>query len=379
MCNALPVGGLAAPDGHLYGVYYALEHSMECWLLNARHMANVPGRKTDVADAEWICQLVEHGLVRPSFVPPPAIRDIRELTRYRRTVAEERTREAHRLDKVLQDAGVKLSSVASDVLGMSARLMLDALIAGTKDPEVLADLAKGLLRKKLPQLREALNGQFSTRHAVVVGEILAHLDYLDESMERLSAAISEAITPFADARDRLTTIPGVDRRVAEAVIGEIGVDMGRFPTAAHLASWAGMCPGQPSPPASPAKAQPATATAGCNATSRWPPWPRPAAKTATCPANITGSRADGASVEPAKLSATPSSSPSGTSSRPTVPPTRTSALTGSTAATTPPTELTANSPNSAASAANSVPTPTGPPPSPCQPRKHTQPTQTISP
>ncbi|GAC1353961.1 MAG: IS110 family transposase [Acidimicrobiales bacterium] len=236
--------GMEATGVYWKPVFYVLEEAMECWLLNARHMANVPGRKTDVADAEWICQLVEHGLVRPSFVPPPAIRDIREVTRYRRTVAEERTREAQRLDKVLQDAGVKLSSVASDVLGMSSRLMLEALISGTRDPVVLADLAKGHLRKKIPQLQQALSGRFGPRHAVVVGEILAHLDYLDEAMERLSAAIDTAIAPFADARDRLTTIPGVDRRIAESLIGEIGVDMTRFPTAAHLASWAGMCPGQ---------------------------------------------------------------------------------------------------------------------------------------
>jgi transposase len=236
--------GMEATGVYWKPPFYVLEDSMECWLLNARHMANVPGRKTDVADAEWICQLVEHGLVRPSFVPPPAIRDIREVTRYRRTVAEERTREAQRLDKVLQDAGVKLSSVASDVLGMSGRLMLEALVAGTRDPVVLADLAKGHLRKKLPQLQEALTGRFATRHAVVVAEILAHLDYLDEAMERLSDAVDKAMVPFADARHRLTTIPGVDRRIAEAIIGEIGVDMTRFPTAAHLASWAGMCPGQ---------------------------------------------------------------------------------------------------------------------------------------
>ncbi len=236
--------GMEATGVYWKPVFYVLEDTTDCWLLNARHMANVPGRKTDVADAEWITQLVEHGLVRPSFVPPPFIRDVRELTRYRRTVIEERSREAQRLDKVLQDAGLKLSSVASDVLGLSSRLMLEALVAGTKDPEVLADLAKGHLRRKLPALRQALTARFSHRHAVVVAEILAHLDYLDESVQRLSLAIDEAIAPFADARDRLTTIPGVDRRTAEALIGEIGVDMSRFPTAAHLASWAGMCPGQ---------------------------------------------------------------------------------------------------------------------------------------
>ncbi len=225
-------------------VFYVLEDAMECWLLNARHMRNVPGRKTDVGDAEWICQLTEHGLVRPSFVAPQEIRDLRELTRYRRTLAEERTREAQRLDKVLQDAGVKLSSVASDVLGVSSRAMLGALVEGTRDPAVLADLAKGRLRAKLPLLRSALEGRFGARHGILVSEILSHLDYLDEAMGRMTSAIEEAIAPFADARDRLCSIPGVDRRIAEAIIGEIGVDMGHFPTAAHLASWAGMCPGQ---------------------------------------------------------------------------------------------------------------------------------------
>ena len=225
-------------------IFYVLEDAMECWLLNARHMRNVPGRKTDIGDAEWICQLTEHGLVRPSFVAPKEIRDLREFTRYRRTLAEERTREAQRLDKVLQDAGVKLSSVASDVLGASSRAMLAALVEGTRDPAVLADLAKGKLRSKLPALRTALEGRFGPRHAVLVSEILSHLDYLDEAIGRMTSAIEEAIAPFAEARDRLCSIPGIDRRIAEAVIGEIGVDMGRFPTAAHLASWAGMCPGQ---------------------------------------------------------------------------------------------------------------------------------------
>jgi transposase len=225
-------------------VFYVLEDAMECWLLNARHMRNVPGRKTDVGDAEWICQLTEHGLVRPSFVAPKEIRDLREFTRYRRTLAEERTREAQRLDKVLQDAGVKLSSVATDVLGVSSRAMLAALVEGTRDPTALADLAQGRLRAKLPALRSALEGRFSGRHALLVSEILSHLDYLDEAMGRMTSAIQEAIAPFAEARDRLCSIPGVDRRIAEAIIGEIGVDMGRFPTAAHLASWAGMCPGQ---------------------------------------------------------------------------------------------------------------------------------------
>jgi len=225
-------------------VFYVLEDAMECWLLNARHMRNVPGRKTDVADAEWIARLVEVGLVRPSFVPDRPIRQIRDLTRFRRTRMEERTREAQRLDKVLQDAGVKLSSVASDPLGVSGRAMLGALVAGGRDPEALADLAKGTLRKKIPQLKAALEGRFDAHHALLVAEILEQLDGLDASIGRLSEEIDRLIAPFADARDRLTTIPGVDKRAAEAIIGEIGVDMSRFPTAGHLASWAGMCPGQ---------------------------------------------------------------------------------------------------------------------------------------
>jgi transposase len=236
--------GMEATGVYWKPVFYVLEEAVECWLLNARHMHNVPGRKTDMADAEWICRLTEHGLVRPSFVPPRPIRELRELTRYRKTRIEERTREAQRLDKVLQDAGVKLSSVASDVLGKSARAMLEALVAGSRDPEILADLARGRMRSKLPQLRSALTGRFGTHHAVLIGEVLAHLDYLDESIERLSAEVDRVIAPFAHQRDLLATIPGVDRRVAEAIIGEIGVDMSRFPTAAHLASWAGMCPGQ---------------------------------------------------------------------------------------------------------------------------------------
>src|SRR3954463_13913018 len=206
-------------------------------------MKNVPGRKTDVKDAEWICQLVEHGLVRPSFVPPREIRELRNLTRYRKTQIEERTREVQRLEKVLQDAGIKLSSVATRVLGASGRAMLDALVEGTTDPEVLADLAKARLRKKIPALREALEGHFSNHHAFMVGRILAHVDYLEESIADLSSQIERVIAPFSKQVELLETIPGVDRRTAETLIAEIGVDMSQFPTAGHLASWAGMCPG----------------------------------------------------------------------------------------------------------------------------------------
>ena len=236
--------GMEATGVYWKPVYYVLEDVLECWLLNARHMRNVPGRKTDVADADWICRLVRFGLVRPSFVPPKPIRELRNLTRYRRTRIEERTREVQRLDKVLQDAGVKLSSVASDILGRSGRDMLTALVAGSRDPEVLAELARGRLRSKIPLLQSALTGRFGPNHALVVGEILAHLDYLDESIGRLQDGIDELVAPFARARDRLCTIPGVDTVVAEAIIGEIGVDMATFPTYGHLASWAGECPGQ---------------------------------------------------------------------------------------------------------------------------------------
>jgi len=216
----------------------------ECWLLNARHLHNVPGRKTDVADAAWIAELVEYGLVRPSFVPPAPIRELRALTRYRKSQIEERTREVQRLDKVLQDAGIKLSSVASDILGVSGRAMLDALAAGTTDPAVLSELAKGQLRKKIPALREALTAFFATHHRIVVTEILAKLDYLDEAIDRLSVEIDQVIAPFADKVALLDTIPGVDLRTAQCLIAEIGVDMAVFGSAERLASWAGRCPGQ---------------------------------------------------------------------------------------------------------------------------------------
>lgn len=224
-------------------VYYVLEDDLECWLLNAHHLKAVPGRKTDVRDAEWICQLVEHGLVRASFVPPRPIRELRDLTRYRKALINERTREVQRLDKVLQDAGIKLSSVATEVLGVSGRAMLEALVSGTHDPEVLADLARGRLRQKLPQLREALEGRFRSHHALILGELLGHIDYLDEAIARLSEEAGQRIAPFSEEVALLDTIVGVDRRAAEVILAEIGPDMSRFPTHRHLASWAGRCPG----------------------------------------------------------------------------------------------------------------------------------------
>jgi transposase len=237
------VVGMESTGVYWKPVYYLLEDDFEVWLLNAQHLKNVPGRKTDVADSVWICQLVEHGLVRPSFVPPKPIRELRDLTRYRKALLAERTREVQRLHKVLEDAGIKLASVASDPLGVSGRAMLEALVAGTHDPQVLAELARGRLRAKLPALREALEGRFGAHHGLLVGEMLARIDQMDETISRLSAEVARVVAPFSPLLALLMTIPGVSRRTAEVILAEIGPDMGRFPTAAHLASWAGVCPG----------------------------------------------------------------------------------------------------------------------------------------
>jgi transposase len=224
-------------------VWAVLEDRFECVLVNARHVKQVPGRKTDVRDAEWLCQLLEAGLLKPSLVPPKPVRTLRNLTSYRKSQIRDRQREMNRLHKVMQDTGIKLDTVATDMIGKSGRAMLDALVSGTTDPVVLADLARGQLRKKLPALRAALEGRFDSEHVLVVGRILAHIDYLDEAIDELSGAIEEQLGPFAPAVELLCTIPGVGRRAAEVIIAETGGDMTAFPTAKHLASWAGMCPG----------------------------------------------------------------------------------------------------------------------------------------
>jgi transposase len=224
-------------------VWHILEDDFELTLCNARHVKQVPGRKTDISDAQWLCQLMEAGLLRGSFVPPKPQRQLRTLTRYRKTQIAERQREANRLHKALEDTGIKLDCVASDILGKSGRAMLDALVQGTTDPEVLADLAKGRLRAKLPALREALEGRFEAHHALVIGAILAHLDFLDEQIARLSDAIEAQLGPFAAGVELATSLTGVARRTAEVLVSEIGVEMTVFPTAGHLASWAGGCPG----------------------------------------------------------------------------------------------------------------------------------------
>jgi len=224
-------------------VWAILEDEFDCLLVNARHVKQVPGRKTDVSDAAWLCQLLEAGLLSRSFVPPKPIRSLRNLTRYRKAQIQERQREANRLHKILEDTGIKLDCVATDILGVSGRLMLDALVAGTSDPTVLAELAKGKLRKKIPALKEALVGYFDRQHALIVSAILAHLDFLDEQIQLLSDEIEEQLAPFGKAVELLCTIPGVQRRTAEVIVAEIGTDMSRFPSDRHLASWAGQCPG----------------------------------------------------------------------------------------------------------------------------------------
>jgi transposase len=233
-------------------VWYVLEErAFELKLVNAQHVKILPGRKSDVLDAEWLAELLEHGLLRGSFVPPLAIRELRDLTRYRKRLIQAHTSECQRIQKTLEDAGIKLDSVASDVLGVSGRAMLAALVAGERDPEMLAELSKGKLRQKIPALRQALRGRFRDHHALLIGLCLDHIAHLEAATTKLDAQIdrlfaantSEVGVPFERARDRLGTIPGVGKRAAEVIIAEIGADMSRFPTAAHLASWAGMAPG----------------------------------------------------------------------------------------------------------------------------------------
>ena len=225
-------------------IWYLLEErGFDLKLVNAKHVRMVPGRKTDLADAAWLAQLLEHGLLAGSFVPPAEIRELRDLTRYRKRLIQTHTAEQQRVQKVLEDAGIKLDSVASDVLGVSGRAMLRALVSGERDPDTLAELAKGTLRRKIPTLRLALRGRFREHHATMLRVILDHVDYLESAIGDLDAEIDRVIVPFSEARDRLDTITGVGKRTAECIIAEIGVDMTRFPTAAHLASWAGMCPG----------------------------------------------------------------------------------------------------------------------------------------
>jgi transposase len=224
--------------------YYLLEDAaFEVMLVNAQHVKTLPGRKTDVADATWLAQLGAHGLVRGSFVPPEPIRQLRDLTRARTAITRERGREAQRLEKLLEDAGIKLSAVASDILGVSGRAMLEALIDGQRDPAVLADLARRRLRSKIPELTEALNGRFTAHHGFLAR---VHLDLIDRhtaAINTLTARIEMMIEPFQGFRELICTIPGISTLTADVIVAETGADMTRFPTAKHLASWAGTTPG----------------------------------------------------------------------------------------------------------------------------------------
>jgi transposase len=224
-------------------IFNLLEGRFAVLLVNARHIKQVPGRKTDVRDCAWIAQLLQHGLLRGSFVPPPPVRQLRDLTRQRARLVEEKAAVANRIQKVLEDANIKLAGVASDVLGACGRDMLRAIVAGESDPGVLANLARQRLRDKLPQLRQALAGRVTEHHRFLLGALLEQVGDLERLIDRFSARIAAVLGPFEEAAARLAEVPGFSRRVAEVVLAEVGADMGPFPSADHLCSWAGLCPG----------------------------------------------------------------------------------------------------------------------------------------
>jgi transposase len=277
-------------------IFNLLEDGRTVLLVNAQHVKAVPGRKTDVKDSEWLADLLRHGLLQPSFIPPAPVRALRDLTRYRKTLIQERAHEVNRLQKVLETANLKLASVATDVLGASGRRMLEAILAGEQDPAVLAELARGRLRQKLPQLRLALEGRLQPHHLVLIERILAHVDFLEESLAALQAEIADGLVPFAAAVALLQTIPGVSEQAATTIIAEVGTDMNRFPSAKHLASWAGLCPGNRE---SGGKRLSGKARSGDRwlkgSWARWRgPWRAPA--TPTSAPNSAGSRAAAAST-----------------------------------------------------------------------------------
>ncbi len=246
--NSLGVEQVAMESTGVYWrpVFNILEADHEVILVNAQHMKAVPGHKTDVKDAEWLADLLRHGLLRASFIPPAPIRELRELTRYRQTLLQARTQEVNRLHKLLESANLKLGAVATDILGRSGRAMLDAILAGEQQPETLAELARGRMRAKLPALRQALQGRVQASQRLLLGHVLLHIDFLEAQLEQLTADIDRALAsspPAAEAVALLETIPCVGRTAAVAIVAEIGSDMTRFPSAKHLASWAGVCPG----------------------------------------------------------------------------------------------------------------------------------------
>jgi transposase len=339
-------------------VWYVLEErGFQLLLVNARHVKLLPGRKTDVCDAAWLAELLEHGLLRGSFVPPPPIRELRDLTRYRKRLIQAHASEGQRIQKTLEDAGIKLDSVAADVLGVSGRAMLTALVAGERDPRVLAELAKGRLRAKLPQLRQALRGRFRSHHALLIRLALAHLAQLEASIAELDTQIDRVLAPFAQARDRLDTITGVGKRAAECMIAEIGVDMSVFPTAAHLASWAGRCPGNNLTGGKRRSGKPTKGNRWLGRCSSSAPGRRPAVVTPTCRPSTGASRVASARRRRRSRWGTRSWSSLGTCS-PTTATTRTLAVTTSSGAT-PIASVSGPSPSSKPSATRS---PSNPPP-----------------
>lgn len=224
-------------------VYNVLTPQFESWVVNAHHLKQVPGRKTDVKDAEWIAQLMQMGLLERSFIPDVEQRDLRDLTRYRKRLIEEKSTAANRLQKILEDANIKLTSVLSDIQGVSARLMLEALIENEQAAPQIAELAKGTLRKKIPQLVEALTGQVRGHHRFMLHEVLTHLDELNARIHSLDERIRQATAIHESLIERLDAIPGVNRRTAECILAEVGTNVDNFPSAKHLASWACLCPG----------------------------------------------------------------------------------------------------------------------------------------
>ena len=236
------IAAMESTSTYWKGAFYCLEEVMEVWLVNAAHIKAISRRKTDVKDAEWIAQLLECGLIRPSFVPPPDIRRLRMLTRYRVQLMGDRRRDIVRLELMLEDASIKLSSVASSLKTVSARAILTAMINGESDPLRLADMAKGKMRRKMPDLAQALTGHFDANHARLARSMLRRLDLVEQAMAELDQVIVEACQPWAHQIELLQTIPGVGEKVAQVIIAETGGDMARFPTAAHLAAWAGLAP-----------------------------------------------------------------------------------------------------------------------------------------
>ncbi len=304
---------LEATGDYWRGAFYLLEDDLNVILVNAAHAKGLPGRKTDVCDAAWLCQMGECGLLRASFVPPEPIRHLRDLTCYRTTLTAERSREAQRLRRSSKDAGIKLSTVATDILGVSGRQMLAGLIDGERDAQVLAEMAEARMRLKIPQLVAALTGNLGEHHVFLCRLHLERIDQLTAAIGELSARIGEQMRPFSRQLERLATIPGVGQTVAEVIVAETGADMSRFRTPHTSSPGPGCARATTNPPANANRARPVTATGGCPA--RWAPprWPRPAPR--TTPTSLPATDAwhlDWVSRKPLSPSNTRSSPRSGT-------------------------------------------------------------------